>query len=72
MFEWISDNSETVNAVSSVAMLLVWIAYLQVFLISYRRQVRPKIVINRAAGSALNASCFVGNISSELDLTLRA
>lgn len=65
MFEWISDHSETVSAVSSVAMLFVWIAYLQVFLRSYRRQVRPKIVINRAAGSALNASCFVGNMSSE-------
>jgi hypothetical protein len=65
MLEWISNNSETISAISSVAMLLVWVAYLQVFLRSYHRQVRPKIVINQAAGSTLDASCFVGNMSSE-------
>lgn len=65
MFQWIVDHSDTVNAASSMAMLFVWMAYLQVFLRSYRRQVRPKIVINRAAGSALDAHCFVSNMSSE-------
>ncbi|SDH23831.1 hypothetical protein [Pelagibacterium luteolum] len=65
MLKWVSDNSDAISAVSNLAMLFVWIAYLQVFLQSYRRQVRPNIVINRAAGSALNASCFVGNMSSE-------
>lgn len=65
MFQWITDYSDTISAMSSMAMLFVWIAYLQVFLRSYHRQVRPKIVINRAAGSALDASCFVSNMSSE-------
>ncbi|MEQ8444657.1 MAG: hypothetical protein RIB57_02095 [Pelagibacterium sp.] len=65
MFQWITEHSGTLNAISSVAMLFVWIAYLQVFLRSYGRQIRPKIVINRAAGSALDAHCFVSNMSSE-------
>lgn len=65
MFQWINEYSSTINAISSVAMLFVWIAYLQVFLRSYGRQIRPKIVINRAAGSALDAHCFVSNMSSE-------
>ncbi|WP_127143314.1 hypothetical protein [Pelagibacterium montanilacus] len=65
MLQWIADNSDTINTISNVAMLLVWVAYLQVFLQGYRRQVRPKIVINRAAGSGLDASCFVSNMSSE-------
>lgn len=65
MLQWISENSDAISAVSSVAMLFVWVAYLQVFLHSYRRQVRPKIVINRAAGSALGAACFVSNMSAE-------
>ena len=40
MFEWISANSNVINAVANVAMLFVWIAYLQVFLQSFRRQRR--------------------------------
>ncbi|SDH16369.1 hypothetical protein [Pelagibacterium luteolum] len=65
MQEWIANNSDVINALSSAAMLLVWLGYLQVFLHSYRRQIRPKIVINRAAGSTLDASCFVSNMSSD-------
>ncbi len=65
MFQWISENSDSISAIANVSMLFVWIAYLQVFLRSYRRQVRPKIVINRAAGTALEAACFVSNMSSE-------
>ena len=72
MVEWISENSDLINAVSSAAMLLVWVAYLQVFLHSYRRQLRPKIVVNRAAGTALESSCFVSNMSSESIYTLNA
>lgn len=46
-------------------MVAIWVAYLQVFLLSFRRQTLPKLVINRAAGSSLDASCFVSNMSSE-------
>lgn len=65
MLEWISANSDVINAVANVAMLFVWIAYLQVFLQSFRRQRRSKIVINQAAGSELDAACFISNMSSE-------
>lgn len=65
MFQWISQNSAFVNAVANIAMLAVWITYLSIFLHSYGRQMKPKIVINQAAGSALSASCFVSNMSSE-------
>ena len=37
----------------------------QVFLHSFPRQSRPKIVTNDAAGSELNAACFIGSMSSE-------
>ncbi|WP_338608762.1 hypothetical protein V6617_02080 [Pelagibacterium nitratireducens] len=65
MLQWFVEYSDAINAASGVAMLFVWMAYLQVFLRSYSRQVRPKIVINRAGGSALDAHCFVSNMSSE-------
>ncbi|MCD7058666.1 hypothetical protein [Pelagibacterium xiamenense] len=65
MIDWIVAHADVINALGSIGMLIVWITYLQVFLYSYRRQVRPKIVINRAAGSALDAHCFVSNMSSD-------
>ncbi|MEZ0167285.1 hypothetical protein AB8841_01105 [Microvirga sp. TS319] len=47
-------------------MLLVWIAYLQVFVSSYRRQKRSNILINRGAGSGLEARCLISNMSAEV------
>lgn len=65
MLDWISSNSEWLNVIANWAMVAIWIAYLQVFLRGFRRQTQPKIVINRAAGSSLDAVCFVSNMSSE-------
>ena len=65
MFELISANSDLLNLIANWAMVLIWVVYLQVFLRSFRRQTLPKIVINRAAGSSLDAACFVSNMSSD-------
>lgn len=65
MLNWISSNSEWLNVISNWTMVAIWIAYLQVFLRSFRRQTLPKIVINQAAGSSLDAACFVSNMSSD-------
>lgn len=65
MLEWIAVNNDLLNLIANWAMVLIWIVYLQVFLRSFRRQTLSKIVINRAAGSSLDAACFVSNMSSE-------
>lgn len=65
MWNWINTNVEVLNLGANVAMVLIWLVYLQVFLAGFLRQTRPKIVINRAAGSSLDASCFVSNMSSD-------
>ncbi|RDE08936.1 hypothetical protein [Pelagibacterium lacus] len=65
MLEWFAANSDMLNLVANWAMVVIWIAYLQIFLRSFRRQTLPKIVINRAAGSSLRAACFVSNMSSD-------
>lgn len=65
MLELISANSDLLNLIANWAMVLIWVVYLQVFLRSFRRQTLPKIVINRAAGSSLDAACFVSNMSSD-------
>tara|TARA_R110002020_G_scaffold25060_6_gene81604 strand:- start:5334 stop:5969 length:636 start_codon:yes stop_codon:yes gene_type:complete len=63
MVEWLQNNANIISAVSSVAMLVVWIIYLQAFLGGYRQQVRAKIVITRAVGKTLGAHCFISNMS---------
>jgi len=65
MLEWISANNRGLTLLVSLAMLIVWLVYLQVFLGGYRRQTRPKIIINYGAGTALDACCFISNMSSE-------
>lgn len=65
MWNWIASNHQVISALANIAMLLVWIAYLQVFVSSYRRQKRSNILINRGAGSGLEARCLISNMSAE-------
>jgi hypothetical protein len=65
MWNWIASNHQVISALANIAMLLVWIAYLQVFVSSYRRQKRSNIQINRGAGSGLEARCLISNMSAE-------
>ncbi|MGO4573297.1 hypothetical protein [Microvirga sp. 2TAF3] len=65
MWNWIAGNHQVISALASIAMLFVWIAYLQVFVSSYRRQKRSNILINRGAGSGLEARCLISNMSAE-------
>jgi hypothetical protein len=66
VIEWIKTNHQLISLALSAAMLLVWIGYLQVFVRSYVRQTRPKILINRGGGSTLDAVCLVSNMSSDV------
>ncbi|WP_159717115.1 hypothetical protein [Geminicoccus flavidas] len=63
MLNWLSENSDAVNVVLNLAMLLVWIAYLQVFVSSYRRQRQANILISVGGGSGLDARCLISNLS---------
>lgn len=65
MLEWMSQRQEFLNLLVNLGMLVVWIAYLQLFLANFRRQRRPNILINFGAGSGLSARCLVSNMSSE-------
>jgi hypothetical protein len=65
MIEWLTEHNAGFGALANIGMLIVWLVYLQLFARGYRRQTRPKIVITRAAGSTLDASCFISNMSSD-------
>lgn len=65
MFDWISHNSEMLQVMLNGMMVVIWIAYLQIFFVSFRRQQRSKILINMSVGSGLSARCCISNLSLE-------
>lgn len=65
MWQWIGEHSGALNAILGFGTLIVWLAYLQIFVASYRRQRRPVIMITIAGGAGLDASCLVSNMSQE-------
>lgn len=65
MLNWLSSHAQLVGAAINLCMLVVWIVYLQVFVSSYHRQVRSKILISLSGGRGLDARCLVSNMSSQ-------
>jgi len=65
MFDWFSAHQNIIDTLTNVGMLLVWVGYLQLFFLSYRRQRRSEILINRGGGNGLRARCLISNMSAE-------
>lgn len=65
MWTWITENSGGLSAIANVAMLLVWVTYLHLLLMTFLRQRRPNLILNRGAGAGLEARCLVSNMSAE-------
>ncbi|MFZ3584825.1 hypothetical protein ACOI1H_22120 [Loktanella sp. DJP18] len=65
MMDWLSTHSDALQVLLSAIMVVIWVAYLQVFLLSFQRQQRPDILINMGAGIGLKTRCFVSNLSLE-------
>ncbi|WP_334062992.1 hypothetical protein [Limimaricola cinnabarinus] len=63
--DWLSSHSAALGVIVNAAMLVVWIVYLNIFLVSYLRQRRQCILITQGAGSGLSARCFVSNLGLE-------
>jgi len=65
MYEWIQEHNKVLSVLISFGTLLIWLVYAQLLYSSYRRQVRPRIVINRGKHRDLNALCIISNMSAE-------
>lgn len=62
--EWIARHGSAISALTGLGTLMVWVVYLQVFVSSYRRQLRATLLITRGPGHGLEARCFLSNMSS--------
>jgi hypothetical protein len=65
MIHWIDQNSDFLQVVLNALMVLIWVVYLQIFLVSYRRQRRANILINLGSGVGRQSRFFVSNLSLE-------
>ncbi|MGF1553215.1 MAG: hypothetical protein ACFBWO_12070 [Paracoccaceae bacterium] len=63
--EWLQSNAPVVSAVTSILMVFIWFAYLQLFLMEFMRQRRSSIIIARGAGTGIQAHCLVGNMGAQ-------
>lgn len=59
------EYAPLLSAVMAALTALIWIVYLNFFLLSYRRQRRPSILITSGAGRGLDTHCFVTNLGLE-------
>ncbi|MEQ8429779.1 MAG: hypothetical protein RLN94_15100 [Roseovarius sp.] len=65
MFNWLSENSSSVQAIASVVTAVIWLVYLQILVGGIRRNKRAWLSINRGAGDGLNAHVLVTNLGNE-------
>jgi hypothetical protein len=61
--EWLKDNAELVSALATVLMTIAWVTYAQFGIITYLRQRRPRIVVDKTADDSINTRFVVVNLS---------
>lgn len=65
MLDWISQNSQILTVFTNVGTLIVWLIYAQLLYLGFRRQRRPRLLINRGKRKDINALCIISNMSAE-------
>ncbi|KZY32406.1 hypothetical protein A3731_22185, partial [Roseovarius sp. HI0049] len=65
MVQFLAAHVQLVNAALNAAMIIIWFVYLQIFLISHRRQVRSLIHIDLGTAEGSQKRCLVTNLSAQ-------
>ncbi|MFQ1702386.1 hypothetical protein ACJ5NV_17515 [Loktanella agnita] len=65
MLDWIAENAGPLQLAISILTGLVWLAYLHIIWLNFRRQRQAVILINRSIAQDENAHCFVTNMGAE-------
>ncbi len=63
--DWISQHHDSLTALTSIGTLLIWLVYAQLLYKGYRRQRRPRLIINRGKRKDINALCIISNMGAE-------
>lgn len=62
---WIAAHYKILSLLINGLMLVVWVFYAHLLLNNYRRQRKPKLLINQSLGRSLDARCLICNMSEE-------
>ncbi|NIC07342.1 hypothetical protein [Billgrantia bachuensis] len=65
MFDWLSQHGDNISVLTDIGTLLVWVVYAQLLYFSFRRQRRPRLLINRGRKKDIDALCIISNMSAE-------
>lgn len=63
MVEWLTEHVDVVSALTSIATVVIWLLYLQLFFLTYQKQRRPNLFIHQSNGFDLDSRCVVANMS---------
>lgn len=66
MWSWLTDHSGALSALVNFLMAGIWLAYLQLFLISFHRSNRAVVHIGMADESGGDARCIVSNMGANV------
>jgi hypothetical protein len=62
---WLTEHYRILSLFINSLMLVVWIFYAHLLLNNYRRQRRPKVLINQGVERGLESRCLLCNMSEE-------
>lgn len=65
MYDWINQHESVINVLINVGILLIWLIYAQLLYLGFRRQRRPRVIINRGKRNDIEALCIISNMSAE-------
>ncbi|MBW6391751.1 hypothetical protein [Billgrantia antri] len=65
MFDWLNQHGETISVLTDIGTLLIWLVYAQLLYFGFRRQRRPRLLINRGRKKDIDALCIISNMSAE-------
>lgn len=66
MWRFITEHSAALNVMVNALMTVIWLAYLQLFLISFHRSNRAVVHIGMADESGGDARCIVSNMGANV------
>lgn len=65
MLDWFAKHSDVLTVFTNLGTLLIWLVYAQLLYFGFRRQRRPRLIINRSKRKDINALCIISNMSAE-------
>ncbi|MEC9482530.1 MAG: hypothetical protein UMU75_04280 [Halomonas sp.] len=65
MIDWLSQHAGTLKFLANAAYFFIWVLFLQLMYVMYRRARRPRLLINRSKNEGANALCLISNMSPE-------